>query len=69
MFQNSLVEVIQRSSFCANEIEIFEAAVKWSSRNSAENISEIIQQIRFPLVSQSNMVATCDLLHPFYILL
>lgn len=51
LLQRAVVEVIQRSSFCANEIEIFEAAVRWSEKNEETNISEIINKIRFPLVS------------------
>lgn len=46
------MEVIQRSSFCANEIEIFDAAVRWSDKNGESPILEIISKIRFSLVSK-----------------
>ena len=47
-----MIDVIERSSFCAPEVDIFEAVVNWAKKNNETKIHDIILKIRFPLVSR-----------------
>ena len=71
IFQNALVEVISRDSFCAPEIEIFKALQSWKERNAEANITAVVKSIRLPLMSLDellNVVRPSALISPDAIL-
>ena len=49
-------EVISRDSFCAQEIEIFRAVQRWSEKNHDEDITEIVKQVRLPLMDLDDLL-------------
>ncbi|XP_014668255.1 PREDICTED: BTB/POZ domain-containing protein 9-like isoform X2 [Priapulus caudatus] len=55
---NSLHVMISRDSFCANEIDIFRAVLRWTKVNSSEKegISEILNAIRLPLMTLPDLL-------------
>ncbi|KAI5749382.1 hypothetical protein M8J76_006905 [Diaphorina citri] len=69
--QNGLIQLIQRDSFYAPEIDIFRAVVDWIKANSPEveedgessfrapiNMDEILTYVRLPLISLDELLTT-----------
>ena len=61
----ALKEMIQRDSFCAQEVEVFKAIQDWIKRNPGEkeSIPEILSCVRLPLMSLEeliNVVRPCE---------
>lgn len=62
---SSLKEMIQRDSFCAQEIDVFKAVQEWIRRNPEEkdSIPEILACVRLPLIELEQLmeiVRPCD---------
>ncbi|XP_064623500.1 BTB/POZ domain-containing protein 9-like [Lineus longissimus] len=49
--ESSLYEVISRDSFCAPEIDIFQAVCSWRENNPEADISKIVQAVRITLMN------------------
>ncbi|XP_067943709.1 BTB/POZ domain-containing protein 9-like [Watersipora subatra] len=57
MSKNSVVEVFKRSSFCVDEIKIFEAARDWFAKNNGDpNSGDVIRQVRFSLIRRDDLL-------------
>ena len=54
--QSAVKELISRDSFCAPEIEIFQAIQLWVSENEGQDLSEIVDAIRLPLMSMHELL-------------
>lgn len=70
-FQTALLNIVLRDSFAAPEKDIFLALLNWCKHNSKENHAEIMQAVRLPLMSLTellNVVRPSGLLSPDAIL-
>lgn len=70
-FQTALLNIVLRDSFAAPEKDIFLALFNWCKHNSKENHAEIMQAVRLPLMSLTellNVVRPSGLLSPDAIL-
>lgn len=70
-FQTALLNIVLRDSFAAPEKDIFLALLNWCKHNSSENHAEIMQAVRLPLMSLTellNVVRPSGLLSPDAIL-
>ena len=47
----ALKDMIARDSFCAQEVDIFRAAVQWIRSKNYPNPQEILSSVRLPLIS------------------
>lgn len=71
LFQAALLSVVLRDSFAAPEKDIFQALMNWCKHNPKENHAEIMQAVRLPLMSLTellNVVRPSGLLSPDAIL-
>lgn len=71
LFQTALLSIVQRHSFAAPEKDIFQALMNWCKHNPKENHTEIMQAVRLPLMSLTellNVVRPSGLLSPDAIL-
>ncbi|XP_069092426.1 BTB/POZ domain-containing protein 9 isoform X2 [Pleurodeles waltl] len=67
----ALLNIVSRDSFAAPEKNIFQALINWCEHNSKENHAEIMQAVRLPLMSLTellNVVRPSGLLTPDSIL-
>jgi len=55
-FQNSVKDLIARDSFCAPEIEIFNAVKAWAVHNQDSDPSPILEVTRLPLMSMDELL-------------
>jgi hypothetical protein len=70
-FQTALLNIVLRDSFAAPEKDIFLALLNWCKHNSKEDHAEIMQAVRLPLMSLTellNVVRPSGLLSPDAIL-
>jgi len=70
-FQAALLNIVLRDSFAAPEKDIFQALMNWCKHNPKENHAEIMQAVRLPLMSLTellNVVRPSGLLSPDAIL-
>lgn len=70
-FQAALLSIVLRDSFAAPEKDIFQALMNWCKHNPKENHAEIMQAVRLPLMSLTellNVVRPSGLLSPDAIL-
>lgn len=71
LFQAALLSIVLRDSFAAPEKDIFQALMNWCKHNPKENHAEIMQAVRLPLMSLTellNVVRPSGLLSPDAIL-
>lgn len=71
LFQDALLSIVLRDSFAAPEKDIFQALMNWCKHNPKENHAEIMQAVRLPLMSLTellNVVRPSGLLSPDAIL-
>ncbi|CAH2256344.1 BTB POZ domain-containing 9 isoform X1 [Pelobates cultripes] len=69
--KGALLDIIRRDSFAAPEKDIFQALMRWSKHNPKENHTEIMDAVRLPLMSLTellNVVRPSTLLSPDSIL-
>lgn len=69
--QTALLNIVLRDSFAAPEKDIFLALLNWCKHNAKENHAEIMQAVRLPLMSLTellNVVRPSGLLSPDAIL-
>ena len=69
--QTALLNIVLRDSFAAPEKDIFLALLNWCKHNAKENHAEIMQAVRLPLMSLTellNVVRPSGLLSPDSIL-
>ncbi|KAM4694522.1 BTB/POZ domain-containing protein 9 [Discoglossus pictus] len=69
--KGALLDIIQRDSFAAPEKDIFQALIRWCRHNHKENHTEIMEAVRLPLMSLTellNVVRPSALLSPDSIL-
>lgn len=67
----ALKNMIARDSFCAQEVDIFLAVVRWIRSKNYGNPHEILSFVRLPLISTQDLltvVRPCDLMTPDMIL-
>ena len=50
--------MISRDSFCANEINIFEAVREWVEKNPGSDVDDVLSSVRLPLISISDLLNT-----------
>ena len=55
-FQSSVRELISRDSFCAPEIEIFNAIQEWARQNPSVDPTPILEAVRLPLMSMHELL-------------
>uniref|UniRef100_A0A8C5MNI5 BTB/POZ domain-containing protein 9 n=1 Tax=Leptobrachium leishanense TaxID=445787 RepID=A0A8C5MNI5_9ANUR len=71
MSKAALLDIVRRDSFAAPEKDIFQALVRWSRHNPKEKHAEIMEAVRLPLMSLTellNVVRPSGLLSPDSIL-
>lgn len=71
LFQAALLSIVLRDSFAAPEKDIFQALMNWCKHNPKESHAEIMQAVRLPLMSLTellNVVRPSGLLSPDAIL-
>lgn len=59
--KSALLDVIKRDSFCAPEVQIFQAVAEWVGSNpgvSKSDITEVLAEIRLPLISLHDLFHT-----------
>ncbi|CAE1248590.1 BTBD9 [Acanthosepion pharaonis] len=54
--QSSVKELLSRDSFCAQEIDIFDAIYKWSEYNPGLDAGPILEAVRLPLMSMQDLL-------------
>ena len=54
--QSSVRELISRDSFCAPEIEIFNAIQEWAGQNSSVDPTPILEAVRLPLMTMHELL-------------
>lgn len=54
--KDALKEILQRDSFYAPEVEIFQAVWNWSKANPDCDIREILDVVRLPLMSVEELL-------------
>src|SRR5207253_2282034 len=52
----SLQVILSRDSFCALEVDIFEAVCKWIGRNPDANKEAVLSLVRLPLISKEDLL-------------
>ncbi|KAL3875116.1 hypothetical protein ACJMK2_038050 [Sinanodonta woodiana] len=69
--QNSVKDLISRDSFCAPEIDIFQAVREWAQHNQGHDPTPILEAVRLPLMTMPellNVVRDTGLVSPDAIL-
>lgn len=56
--QTSVKDLICRDSFCAPEIEIFNAIVQWADHNTGQDPTPILDAVRLPLMNMQELLNT-----------
>jgi len=54
--QSSLKELVSRDSFCAPEVQIFEALGRWVQCNPEEDAKSALALVRLPLMELSDLL-------------
>ena len=56
MLQMSVRDLIQRDSFCAQEIDIFQAVCEWAEHNQGTDPTPILEAVRLPLMTMKQLL-------------
>ncbi|CAJ0958850.1 unnamed protein product, partial [Mesorhabditis belari] len=56
--ENAVQQLISRDSFCAKEIDIFQAVGEWIKANSLENGQKLLNEVRLPLISLRDLLGS-----------
>ncbi|CAJ0929536.1 unnamed protein product, partial [Mesorhabditis belari] len=54
--ESAVQQLISRDSFCAKEIDIFQAVSEWINANSSESGQNLLDEVRLPLISLRDLL-------------
>ena len=54
--QPSVRAVLARDSFCASEIDIFQAVRRWAEQNADADLASVMSAVRLPLMSLEELL-------------